>query len=70
MCLIFRKLESGSMEIEEHDFDLRDCVEGVLDVFAEKASKIDLVYQIDHNVPSQIMGDQLRLRQVLINLVR
>ena len=67
--LDFSKIESGSMEIEEHDFDLRDCVEGVLDVFAEKASKIDLVYQIDHNVPSQIMGDQLRLRQVLINLV-
>jgi len=67
--LDFSKIESGGMEIEEHDFDLRDCVEGVLDIFAEKASKIDLVYQIDHNVPSQIIGDPLRVRQVLINLV-
>jgi len=67
--LDFSKIESGSMELEEQDFDLRDCVEGVLDVFAEKASKIDLVYQIDHNVPSQIVGDSLRLRQILINLV-
>ena len=67
--LDFSKIESGSMELDEQDFDLRDCVEGVLDVFAEKASKIDLVYQIDHNVPSQVMGDPLRLRQVLINLV-
>jgi CheY-like chemotaxis protein len=57
------------MELEEQDFDLRDCVEGVLDIFAEKASQIDLVYQIDHNVPSQITGDAIRLRQVLINLV-
>ena len=57
------------MEIEEQDFDLRDCVESVLDIFAEKASKIDLVYQIDHDVPSQIIGDPLRLRQILINLV-
>ncbi|HWZ03806.1 MAG TPA: response regulator, partial [Mucilaginibacter sp.] len=67
--LDFSKIESGSMELEEQDFDLRDCVEGVLDIFAEKASKIDLVYQIDHNVPSQISGDPIRLRQVLINLV-
>jgi signal transduction histidine kinase/ligand-binding sensor domain-containing protein/DNA-binding response OmpR family regulator len=67
--LDFSKIESGSMELEDQDFDLRDCVESVLDVFAEKASQIDLVYQIDHNVPSQIIADQLRLRQVLINLV-
>jgi len=67
--LDFSKIESGSMEIEEQDFDLRDCVEGVLDIFAEKASQIDLVYQIDHLVPSQIIGDPMRLRQILINLV-
>jgi len=67
--LDFSKIESGSMELEERDFDLRDCVEGVLDIFAEKASQIDLVYQIDYNVPSQIKGDSLRLRQILINLV-
>jgi len=67
--LDFSKIESGSMELEEQDFDLRDCVEGVLDIFAEKASQIDLVYQIEHNVPSQISGDAIRLRQVLINLV-
>lgn len=59
------------MELDEHDFDLRDCVEGVLDVFAGSAARLnlDLVYQIDHNVPTQIIGDGLRLRQVLINLV-
>ena len=67
--LDFSKIESGSMELEEQDFDLRDCVEGVLDLFAEKASQIDLVYQVDHNVPSQIIADPLRLRQILINLV-
>ncbi|MEO6978250.1 MAG: response regulator, partial [Mucilaginibacter sp.] len=67
--LDFSKIESGSMELDEQDFDLRDCVEGVLDLFAEKAAQIDLVYQVDHNVPSQIVADQLRLRQILINLV-
>lgn len=65
------KIESGNLELEEHDFDLRDCVEDVLDVFATKAAglRLDLVYQIEANVPSKIIGDSLRLRQILINLV-
>jgi signal transduction histidine kinase/ligand-binding sensor domain-containing protein/CheY-like chemotaxis protein len=69
--LDFSKIESGKMELETRDFNLRDCIEEVLDVFAAKASQsgIDLVYEIDYNVPAQITGDSLRLRQVLINLV-
>ncbi|MET3979569.1 signal transduction histidine kinase/ligand-binding sensor domain-containing protein/DNA-binding response OmpR family regulator [Mucilaginibacter sp. UYP25] len=69
--LDFSKIESGNMELDEQDFDLRDCIEAVLDVFAEKAarSNLDLVYQVEHNVPSQIMADAFRLRQVLINIV-
>ncbi|WP_078346958.1 hybrid sensor histidine kinase/response regulator [Mucilaginibacter pedocola] len=69
--LDFSKIESGNMELDEHDFDLRDCIEAVLDIFAEKAARtnLDLVYQVEHNVPAQIIADSLRLRQVLINLV-
>ncbi|MBB5394028.1 hybrid sensor histidine kinase/response regulator [Mucilaginibacter sp. AK015] len=69
--LDFSKIESGNMELDEQDFDLRDCIEAVLDVFAEKAARanLDLVYQVEHNVPSQIIADAFRLRQVLINLV-
>ncbi len=69
--LDFSKIESGNMEIEHTDFDLRACIEEVLDVFAGSSAKteIDLVYQIDHNVPSQIIGDMHRMRQVLMNLV-
>lgn len=69
--LDFSKIESGNMEIEQEDFDLRDCIENVLDVFAEKSSRanIDLVYQVQHDVPAQIISDSLRLRQILINLV-
>jgi len=69
--LDFSKIESGSMEIEQHDFDLRQCVENVLDVFAGKAAQIgiDLIYQLDHRLPSAIVGDSLRLRQILLNLV-
>ena len=69
--LDFSKIESGSMELEMHDFDLRQCVESVLDVFASKAAQqgLDLVYQIDHLLPVMLVGDGLRLRQVLINFV-
>jgi len=69
--LDFSKIESGNLELEREDFDLRHCIEDVLDIFGTKAAKtgLDLVYQIAENVPSQIVGDQLRLRQVLINLV-
>jgi signal transduction histidine kinase/CheY-like chemotaxis protein len=69
--LDFSKIESGNMELEEHPFDLRQCIEQVMDVFAGKAATqgLDLVYQIDYNVPVQIIGDSVRLRQILLNLV-
>ena len=69
--LDFSKIESGNMEIEQHDFDLRACIEGVMDLFSNKAADqgLDLVYQIDHRIPIMIIGDSFRLRQILINLV-
>lgn len=69
--LDFSKIESGNMEIEQHDFDLRECIEGVMDLFSTKAADqgLDLVYQIDHRIPIMIVGDSFRLRQILINLV-
>jgi signal transduction histidine kinase/CheY-like chemotaxis protein/streptogramin lyase len=69
--LDFSKIESGKLELEEKEFDLRTCIEEVLDMFAPKAAQIglDLVYQIECNVPYRISGDSARLRQILINLV-
>lgn len=69
--LDFSKIESGKMELEQKDFDLRTCIEEVLDVFASKAAKVglDLIYEIDYNVPTQIIGDSVRLRQIILNLV-
>ncbi|MBV9988886.1 MAG: response regulator [Chitinophagaceae bacterium] len=69
--LDYSKIESGKMELEYNEFDLRNCIEEVLDVFATRAAQLglDLVYQIDAGIPTQIMGDRLRLRQVLLNLV-
>lgn len=69
--LDFSKIESGKLELEEEDFDLRSCIEDVLDIFSSRAAqkKLELVYHIDSEVPPQIAGDGLRLRQVLTNLV-
>lgn len=69
--LDFSKIESGNMELEQTDFNLRSCIEEVMDLFTVKAAELhlDLIYQIDHDVPSQIIGDSLRLRQILMNLV-
>ncbi|WP_310586119.1 hybrid sensor histidine kinase/response regulator [Telluribacter humicola] len=69
--LDFSKIESGNMELDEQEMDLRTCIEEVLDLFSTKAAQqgLDLVYQIDSRVPVHIVGDSLRLRQILINLV-
>ena len=69
--LDFSKIESGNMELETADFDIRTCIEEVLDVFSAKAAQtgLDLVYQVDAKAPSQIIGDSLRLRQIIMNLV-
>jgi signal transduction histidine kinase/CheY-like chemotaxis protein/ligand-binding sensor domain-containing protein len=69
--LDFSKIESGNIELEEKDFDLRNCIEEVLDMFANRATVagLDLIYQIGYNVPTQVVGDSHRLKQVLVNLV-
>jgi signal transduction histidine kinase/ligand-binding sensor domain-containing protein/CheY-like chemotaxis protein len=69
--LDYSKIDSGKMEIEQQDFDLRVVIEGVLGLFYEKAarSRLRMIYRIDAAVPPQIVGDSLRLRQILMNLV-
>jgi signal transduction histidine kinase/CheY-like chemotaxis protein/ligand-binding sensor domain-containing protein len=69
--LDFSKIESGNLELDYHGFDMRQCLEEVMDVFSTKAAEkgLDLVYQIDYQIPAQIVGDGHRLRQILINLI-
>ncbi len=69
--LDFSKIESGKLQLEQRDFDLRNCVEDVMDLFAYKAAEkgLDLVYWIEKDVPLVIVGDETRLKQILSNLV-
>ena len=59
------------MEIDPQDFHLRKCIEEVLDLFAARTAEleIDLIYDIDPAIPVQLVADNLRLRQVLLNLI-
>lgn len=69
--LDFSKIESGKMEIDLHSFNLRKCIEEILDLFATRAAEleIDLLYRLDPAIPSYVVTDSLRLRQVLLNLL-
>jgi len=69
--LDFSKIESRRVDIAHDAFDLRSCIEDVLDVLAPIAAKkgLDLGYWLDAGTPEAIVGDRLRTRQALINLV-
>ena len=64
------KIESGKLELEISDFSIEDCIEQAFQPVIPQAQEkgIDLVWDVT-NVPPLVRGDQVRLRQVLINLV-
>jgi PAS domain S-box-containing protein len=69
--LDFSKIDAGQMELEDQPFDLRDCVEGALELVAARAAQkgLELACAVDPAVPAAITGDATRLRQILVNLV-
>ncbi|MDQ6809502.1 MAG: response regulator, partial [Verrucomicrobiota bacterium] len=68
--LDFSKIEAGKLELEAIDFSLRDCIGDALKPLSIRASQkgIELVADIAADVPDHLVGDSLRLRQILINL--
>lgn len=69
--LDFSKIEAGKINLEHTPLDLRHCVEQTLNMLAPDAQRknIELVPFIYSDIPENILGDALRLRQVLVNLV-
>jgi HAMP domain-containing protein len=65
------KIEAGRMTIESIPFSLRSAIFSVLKTLAVKANqkKLDLIYNVDSAIPDQLIGDPLRLRQVITNLI-
>ncbi len=69
--LDFSKIESGKLELEEQSFNLRSCIEDSFDLIAPKATekKLELIIEMESDVPVMILGDVTRLRQIIVNLL-
>lgn len=69
--LDFSKMEAGRLELESVDFRLDDVVNNVISMNSNKASEknIELINNIESDVPYCLIGDPLRVGQVLLNLV-
>jgi len=63
------KIEAGKLSIEQADFELETTLAGVVSVIGEKAGEkgLELILDIASDVPVNVIGDSLRLGQVLIN---
>ena len=69
--LDFSKIEAGKLELEQTVFKLRTAIEDVMELLGGTASKkhIELAYWLENELPSEVVGDPGRFRQILINLV-
>jgi len=69
--LDFSKMEAGHLELENIDFDLRNCIEETIDILSVRAyeKNIELAFIIPSDIPNQLIGDPSRIRQIIINLI-
>jgi signal transduction histidine kinase/DNA-binding response OmpR family regulator len=69
--LDFSKIEAGKMDLDVHAFDLRECVEGAIDLVSSRAAEkgLNLAFMVEPALPLSVSGDSLRLRQVLLNIL-
>jgi two-component system sensor histidine kinase BarA len=69
--LDFSKIEAGKIELENLPFEVRETIEESAELLAARAQAkgLELVCDIDDDVPRSVVGDAVRLRQVLVNLI-
>ena len=69
--LDFSKIEAGRIELDAHPFVLATTIEGALDVMGPVAARkgLELVYELDPDLPRVVVGDAGRLRQIVLNLL-
>ncbi len=69
--LDFSKIEAGKVDIDQVDFDLRECIEGSLKTLALRADEkgLELLCDVSPQIPEMVIGDSGRLRQILLNLI-
>ena len=69
--LDFSKLEAGKLTLEHIPFDIRDCLDETMHLLAQSAHEknIELSMLVHENVPKELIGDAMRLQQILTNLI-
>jgi CheY-like chemotaxis protein len=69
--LDFSKIEAGKLDIEAVPFNLRESCQAVYDIFKPEAGSkgIEFVLHVDENVPACLLGDEVRVRQIIFNLI-
>lgn len=69
--LDYSKIEAGMLELHPIRFDLKECVQGALSIVRNRAreKRLDLQVELDPNLPREFIGDDHRLRQIIVNLV-
>ncbi|WP_435547203.1 response regulator [Desulfobacterium sp. N47] len=65
------KIEAGKLDLEIRDFKIEDVIDKLVNMFFHRTSKkfIELLVDIDPEIPRALRGDELRLYQILVNLV-
>jgi two-component system, sensor histidine kinase and response regulator len=69
--LDFSRIEAGKLEIAAEPFELDQCVGAAVELLQPKASekRLDLAWWIEPSLPMLVIGDAMRLRQILLNLI-
>src|SRR5215470_16824242 len=69
--LDFSKIESGKLELEQAPLDVAACIEESIQLVAPNAAEksLEITYLVESTVPSALVGDIARLRQILVNLL-
>jgi PAS domain S-box-containing protein len=69
--LDFSKIEAGKLLIDNTPFKLDELIEETIDMLTIKAfeKKLEMLYRLDPSIPSQFVGDPVRIRQIVVNLL-
>ncbi len=69
--LDFSKIEAGKLLIDHTPFKLDELIEETIDMLTLKAfeKRLEMLYRVDPTIPSQFLGDPVRIRQIVVNLL-
>jgi len=67
--LDYSKVEAGQLTLEQHEIEISTLIKSALMIASPHEKKVEIFHHIADDVPAMIMGDSIRLKQILINLL-